>query len=222
MSKLLRRVLICVFIIILSIAITVKIGSDNYWGKTVKIDNFSENLNGRKNNGATYNLIRNRLYKRIIENNGDIAQVNSAVIRSGTFEYDSQENVTTVKFIVDIESIKQSYQVSYQWGDEDYLDEYGTIVSCLPKKSLIYGDFNCQDLFTSMAGTNDPALLATPYSDYGYDITAEEQSDGKVVINIYLYACQVDEEEVYRDYALDYLKSQNVDLEDYTINYSSC
>ena len=72
-------------------------------------------------------------------------------------------------FILDIKSLKQSYDVSYGWTDtldasNNSLTENISYVKCLPDNKLIYGDFNCVDFDSVIDTPSDPIIKHLPYS----------------------------------------------------------
>lgn len=85
-----------------------------------------------------------------------------------------QENInqktgaTTVKYIVDIPSLQQSYQIYYRYQpNEKSTPEtvYGPLVSCPTPSQLIYDQSNCLDsAIYNEDGTNPPILNST-YAD---------------------------------------------------------
>ena len=154
-------------------------------------------------------------------------EIKDIFIRKDTFSqfYDKDTDVHTVHFILDIKSIKQSYNVSYQWTSDHHrsedIDEYGTGVKCLPKERLIYGDFNCRDMFTE---EEDPFADILPFSTMEYTIRQSPSADNTLNITINTSAAdeRIDPDgaiESYKQQATQYLLDNNVDLEKYKLNY---
>ena len=71
---------------------------------------------------------------------------------------------------------------------------------------------------------DDPIWNITPINDYssGYRISAEKNEENKTVINIFLYTCSKDRTEKLKQGALEYLKENKIDLNNYIIKYSNC
>lgn len=158
-------------------------------------------------------------------------QIKDAQIRSGTFNqtYSKEHNVYTVTFIVDIESLQQSYQASYQWAKDKKskysLDEWGSNVRCLPQSKLIYEDFKCKDMFTEMGGEEESIIKHLPHSTLSYRITLGPSMP--YVLNIVISTNAADERgdakaaiEKYKNQANEWIRSVGFDPQDYTINYT--
>ena len=80
------------------------------------------------------------------------------------------------------------------------------------------------DVFHEEYTGTDEIWNVTPYDDYssGYKISAEKDENGKIIVNVYLYTCSDSKVEKLKQKALEYLEEKKVDLNKYTINYSSC
>lgn len=94
-----------------------------------------------------YNVLQSNLPKKNFT-------INDAVIRTGSYidNYDSLTNVHHASFIVDIQSIKQSYIAYYEWSSNNQnpnLSGYPVVVGCLPPSLLKYGEFKCTPVQTS-------------------------------------------------------------------------
>ena len=117
---------------------------------------------------STKDAIKESLYAGVASNlpkNSNIT-IDDAMIRdkSTNESYDSETDVTKGGMIVDISNINQSYSVSYEYSD-DPKNEYirgEAFVKCLPKSDLIYGEFNCTDMFLEQ---NAPLKDALPVID---------------------------------------------------------
>jgi hypothetical protein len=74
------------------------------------------------------------------------------VVRNGSAskEHNAVEGIETGSFIVDIESLKQSYGVQFTWVVEEtsnYDNGYPVIVRCLSQEEQIYDFDNCVNMF---------------------------------------------------------------------------
>ena len=84
-------------------------------------------------------------------------------------------------------------------------------------------EFKAREIQNNYA--EDKIFLITPKDNYvdGYKISAAKDEEGKITINIYLYACgktpQLDQ---FKNNAIKYLTDNNINLEDYKVNYSNC
>lgn len=108
--------------------------------------------------------------------------VKDVMPRSDSFRqsYDKETKLHNVDVIVDIASISQSYHVQYQWANDKNTptDQYGIMISCLPKDQLNLGDFPCSDLTSDMSGESDGYINLNWYSvkdDYGINIDSQVQ-----------------------------------------------
>lgn len=176
---------------------------------------------------ALYNTISYNV-DRTLKNN----EITDILIRTGSFsqDYNDSTKIHAVHFIVDIESLRQSYDVKYEWSDDhslENLSEYGTIVSCLPVDQLIYGDFNCQDMFTAEKQVVDPIIDQLPHSELGYEITSGALDGNQLTLNIKITLSASDERigadqaiASYKDQATAWIRSIGLDPANYTISYS--
>lgn len=87
-----------------------------------------------------------------VDSEGTKAQIRAGSIKSTD---DADEKSYYRSFIVDIESLKQSYRVQLNWalGEDGSTIPYGypIVVSCLfTTDEAIYGDFGCMDDFMEM------------------------------------------------------------------------
>jgi hypothetical protein len=118
---------------------------------TTTINGLSEQAENLPDNRVA--LIEENLFDTIKMSTPNVdANVTDTTIRDGTYKQtlsDPGKQIYFTTFIVDIPSLKQSYRV------EDYysplpaqvsgLFDYATLILCLDKKDLIYGEFNCTD-----------------------------------------------------------------------------
>lgn len=175
--------------------------SKNQYGESVDIANLSTYTQGKPTDKDSIDLIKNYLYKIIKLNtpNSSPEKITDISIRDGSFsqEYAKDDKLHTVNFIVDIPSLKQSYNVSYQWidsgGNRDSIGEYGTIVNCLKEGKVIYREFKCKDFFSEAARIGkptDPIFEFLPYSTTAYKVTYNT-SRKTLDMKVYLSAADV-------------------------------
>lgn len=159
-------------------------------------------------------------------------EIEDAVIREGSFEQsnDSDNGLHRVTFILDIKSLKQSYDVSYGWTDtldasNNSLTENISYVKCLPDNKLIYGDFNCVDFDSVIDTPSDSIIKHLPYSTVDYVITLDPKM--KNTLNIVIITSYSDEKNnpdgaiiKYKQDALAWIRSIGFDPLDFTINYT--
>ncbi|OYX39163.1 hypothetical protein B7Z00_00965 [Candidatus Saccharibacteria bacterium 32-50-10] len=202
----------------------------NPYGDELTIANLDEYTNDKP---AILKAIRHNLFNlvnRNLETPVESNSVNDVLIRDGTYsqKFNDKTNIHSATFIVDIESLKHSYDISYEWkGDgsisKDF-DEWGTFVKCLPKDKLIYGDFNCKDMFSDLTGPVDPLIKEIlPYENSFYTIRYFIEGN-KTIISVQIMVNNNSSRtekrfENYKLQAQEWLKEKGVNLSDYLIQY---
>lgn len=175
-----KTIILLMLIVLLLILGYFVLGSrQNPYGDSVSIININQYTQGKKTNRDTLQFIQHSLYKTITLNTPDATanQLNDIAIREGTFSqnYNKDTKLNSVNFIVDIPSLRQSYDISYQWvdsgGNKRSIDEYGTVVKCLNKDRVIYKDFQCKDMFSETKKYADPIIEFLPHSTRNYKVT---------------------------------------------------
>ena len=125
-----------------------EITPENYPVK--KLDQVAQNLpreeilNIQRQIGYTLRL------NKVSGDHGDI------VIRKNSYRQtmtDADKLIYQTDFIIDLPKVKQSYQVKDSYSplpaETSGLYDYTTLILCLDKSQLIYGDFNCNDRIKS-------------------------------------------------------------------------
>ncbi len=115
-----------------------------------KLDQVAQNLpreeilNIQRQIGYTLRL------NRVSGDHGDI------VIRKNSYRQtmtNADKLIYQTDFIIDLPKVKQSYQVKDSYSplpaETSGLYDYTTLILCLDKSQLIYGDFNCNDRIKS-------------------------------------------------------------------------
>lgn len=115
-----------------------------------KLDQIAQNLpreeilNIQRQIGYTLRL------NKVSGDHGDI------VIRKNSYRQtmtDADKLIYQTDFIIDLPKVKQSYQVKDSYSplpaETSGLYDYTTLILCLDKSQLIYGDFNCNDRIKS-------------------------------------------------------------------------
>ena len=150
--------------------------------------------------------------------------IDDAVIREGTYKKIVNGGAQSVNFIVDIDSIKQTYAVSIGWSDNIAL--YGpdnVSIECPPKQEMKYPETVCYGMYNNTYSLD----LYLPHAVYpeGYDVNSDEPvaplyiihgDESSKTIDVEVSMCDV---EKYRKEALDYLNSLPISIDDYKINY---
>ena len=219
-------VLVAVVLLVVSIA---PLFHENPFGEQIAIDNFSKYYSDVPD--STKDSVLAALFVIVNSNTAEGSEVQgaSAKIRDGSAEnnYDKNKDIHSGKFIVDIESMQQSYAGYFEWSKDENnvnLSGYRTLFTCLNEDELIYGDFGCKDMFSDMITTKFPVIKKLPirveyysdnYSIYTYYyIGYELKDDGDLIIKITDYTGGNYEN------ALEKMKAEGVDLEKYTIEYN--
>lgn len=204
----------------------------NPYGASIKIDNFHKYY--REVPVDTYDSVTSSLHKIISSNlhDGQTTPSDGAEIRPDTISNTQNEDAltTTSKFVVDIASIQQSYQIQMVWSnDEDAnIGGYSVLINCPTEAQLIYSKFNCKDILD-----NDPlnalydkypiiyqlpiniSYYGSNYSGYtNYVISYKADDDYK---NIKLII--TDYTGGNRENALNEIRKRGYNPSDYTIEY---
>lgn len=125
----------------------------NPFGNSTRIDNFSTYF--KKVPTEKKDAVFAALYGTIGDNldKSAIIPTSGAMIREGSVKTEyveaSLSNFST--FIVDIESIQQSYDVQMSWSNNPNttVAGYEILITCPTKAQLIYPDFDCRDFLSS-------------------------------------------------------------------------
>lgn len=169
----------------------------NPYGDNVAIKNYDQKVKNLPNDYK--NLFSAMLFEAVKVNLPDVkpGDINGGTIREGS---DTQQEVTTGRqyagsFIVDIESVKQSYRVQYEYSSnpgDGFSSGYPLLVSCLEKDELIYGDFNCKDKQTENSQETDPIIGILPYVTLDYELRAIYDDSGDITLRAQLFLSAAD------------------------------
>ncbi len=158
--------------------------------------------------------------------------IDDVVVRENSYTESKSGSIAEANFLVDIDSLKQTYNVSIQWSDEEVLPD-GISVECPPVSQMKYKETFCKGMYNN---TNSFSLYFPYYvykNEYGEECTINECGDGDKslvyaiecdentnVINIESSICDV---EKYNREALDYIKNDTPFYGDsaYTIKYTT-
>lgn len=202
----------------------------NPYGDEIKIDNFAEYFEDtpRDKKDALFAGLYNIVADNAEANGLSEIPKSGAMIRDGSAlnEYNKQDKLHVGEFIVDIESIGQSYAGYFEWSDDNNapFSGYTTLYTCLVKEDLVYGQFKCNDMFANSVTTKFPITQYLPdtvdyfsdnYSNHtNYRLSYkmnEDETEIKLIITDYTGGN-------YQN-ALDRIKSFGFDPEDYVIEY---
>lgn len=225
-----------IVVVLIIIAIVMQLSPKNVYGDGLRIQNFDQKVKNvstimRSGVEATlYNVV-----KKNVPNDTDLLKVDDAYIRddSNKQNYDKPSDIYTGNFIVDIESIKQSYYVQYTYvEDEDSAEGLTTrvVISCVEDKDLKYGAFKCADFVKEQASENDSIIQYLPFSNFSFRIAADTTAgDDNLILIVELRIPQSDLRgdlasdqatvALYKNEVAIWLKSKNFDPADYTFKY---
>lgn len=150
--------------------------------------------------------------------------ITDAVIREGTYEEREMEDGSVrANFIVDIDSLKQSYTISTGWSKDKRI-VYEVVVDCPPIQQMKYPETVCYGMYNNTYSIS----LYLPYivNPEGYDVEDDEvlapniyidADEDKKIVEVMVSVCDADK---FKQEAMNYLDSIPVDFSDYTIEYN--
>ncbi len=161
--KLMILVGLLVFLLFVGIIIIVSITNIT---PRLKIDNIDvvQNLSGDVKDALEIDL-----YRTVDKNTDEKVPGSGALVRTDTIvsEYNNSTKVYSGNFIVDIDSLKQSYLVQFEWSKEKNnpnLSSTSELISCVrEKEKIIYPDFKCEDQFSFNENTDDADIYLNGY-----------------------------------------------------------
>lgn len=199
----------------------------NPYGDQLEIQNLSEYTADQPNNNDSVSFIEHNLFQTVNMNVDPDVKNNSVkdiFIRDGSFSQTFDNQVHTVSFLVDSDTLKQSYSISYQWSDDPSVpvDQWGTNVSCVEQSDMIYEDFGCVDEYSQFLENVDPILEEIlPYNDPYYSVNYyRENGISTISVKIMSNNNSTRTREFFQEYKKDslaWLKSQDLNLDDYII-----
>ena len=209
----------------------------NIYGDGVVIQNFDEKVKNIPK--EIKDAIEANVYNILIKNDNSkdtINQTRDIFIRdaSNIQEHATSDDIYFGKFIIDSETLKQSYQVQYTYSpvrNNPRAAGDAVIVSCLPEDQLKFGDFDCTDAISEQTNQDDILLQYLPYKGFSFWITpnAVEDEDA-LVLTVELHISQADLNgdtatrvkavADYKDQVVRWIRSKGADPENYVINYN--
>ena len=180
-------------------------------------DNATEETTGMSND--TKDFVAENIWQLITSKVSglDSNNVDDIVIREGTYEKkENEDGSVSVSFIVDNDSLKQTYTVSTGWS-KDKSVTYEVVVDCPPQDLMKYPETFCRGTYNNSYSLDLylPYTVESPYEDSANNIYIEG-NDANKTIDVIVSACDV---EKFKKQAMDYLKSTPIKLDEYTINY---
>ena len=188
----------------------------------VTITNLSSFTNGKPQKAEVVKNIEEFLYDTAKLNANNISNHESALVREGTFLQEEKWAVNYVSFIVDIDSIQQSFNVSYAWTDnkDAIVNEWDTYITCVDEKNKKYQNSSCTDFRLLDYGTNDPIDFILPYHKVEkFKISYNNQTK---TILVDLFGCREEAIKDQKEEADLWLKNNIKGFKDYKIEYESC
>lgn len=222
------------FIFIALFLLLLFINPGNKYGEGISVNNYDKYISNlpadRRNalNSSLYIITKNNLKT-------DDINIKDASIREDSVEYnyDKSTNINSGSFIVDMQSVKQSYFMTYEWSSDANnanFSGYTATSACLPASDLIYGAFDCIDGFANSKSNaeSDPILIHLPYSTFNYTVTADINANNKADLNVNMVLYTSDTRDGNRDNSINKYKTEitnwitsiGLSPADYLINYS--
>lgn len=222
-------------IVIFWIASIVTQSDTNQFGKFIRIQNYTSKV--KNVSGDMRDATETSLYNTVVKNvsSADIAsRVSDAYIRKDSEKqsYDGGTSTFVGEFIVDMESIKQSYQVSYSYSRDVNQDVGGdpVIISCLPKELLKFGEFKCSDITSEQTNRYDSILQHLPYQNFSFALSPDATQGDKLVIHAKLSipesslsgdaASRASVIAAYKGEVVKWIRAKGLNPDDYTIQYN--
>lgn len=199
---------------------------------SIRINNYDQYVSNIADSERV--ALETMLFNTVSYNEADtekIKAVNDAVIREGSYSQTQSDGIYTTKFIVDIESLKQTYQLqnlySRQSVEDSDLRDYTSLVICPEKDQLKFGEFTCRDRLSTEAGVtkSDPVLQYLPVSNLDYSLDRDPNSAElklKATLNLTEVDRRLGEEAAiatYKESIRKWFESKNLNIDDYSITY---
>lgn len=210
---------------------------ENQFGKFIPIKNFTSEVKDAPQ--ATREATESSLYNIVSANkNGqdfNPARIDDALIRSSSVKQatDHKTDVTSGNYIVDIESIKQSYKVQYSFSKTESnvnLSGSPVVITCPLESDLIYGTFTCTDFVQAQTSKNDTLLQHLPYQSFSFKITPDATRGETLTLVVDMTIPQIDLKgsessrrevvSLYKNEVLLWIQSKGAKPEDYSIVYN--
>lgn len=229
-------VLLFIGISVISIFVAISRSGTNQFGNYITIQNYDDKV--KNVSPDVKDAIQFYLYNIVEKNSAagfDMSSIKDAYIResSESQTYDKNKDLYVGTFIIDIASIKQSYNTEYSYSETNTVDVGGDpiVISCLPEDKLKFGLFNCTDFVTEQGGKNQEVLQYIPYTGLSFTILPDASTDdNKLILFVTLtipesdlkgdIASQAQVVALYKNEVAEWFKSKNIDPKEYTIKYN--
>jgi hypothetical protein len=225
-------------LIVISILIYSNIQSRiNPYDEYIKINNLSREIRNLPNN-VIFD-IENELFKVVSFNNESVDHKNiSADIRQGSIvtRHDTEFDINSGNFIVDIPLLKQSYGIHFEWSrttGNTGLSGYPILAYCLPESDLIFGHFPCIDVSTEedLSHIDDRILSFLPFANTSFSIRSNGVIDNskynlQIQLNIEAMFISVDgtpDPTIFNNLkqkVANWFTERSLDINNYNITYA--
>ncbi len=182
----------------------------------------SDNDNQLKSVPAEEIQLYEKALWEIISNNVDNVDesvIKDAVVREDSYieEIDEENHTVNASFLVDIDSIQQTYVVNLAWISKPTIEPITPIIDCPTVENNKYPNSYCKGTYRD---TNDlsiylPYTIPAEHDENVWDVQITEDEESKK-INVYIENCRPDE---LKKKAQEYLNSIPADLSNYIIEY---
>jgi hypothetical protein len=204
----------------------------NQFGNGIKIQNFDKKVKNLKK--YQRDSIESKLYYTVKNNSPKdaVLVISDAVVRedSESQGYNKTNKSYTGYFIVDMPSIKQSYQVNYFYSIEPKNipgPGFDIEILCPLEQQKIYSNLNCIDDSINETTRIDPLLKYLPKESLAYEINADIENNKITKLNIRLLLTEADYNtdvneaiNTYKSEALSFIKATGVDPNNYNIEFT--
>ena len=174
--------------------------------------------------GKDVEMFKNALWGVVSKNVDQINQniLNDVTIREGTYEETELESSKIASFIIDIDSIKQTYKVSISWVTDPKSGLYDDVmIDCPPQSQMKYPETICYGMYNSTYSLDLylPYQIDSPYKDKYKNASPDvyiEGDESTGIITVKLNPCNNIEDNKKK--ANEYIKSIPT-IKDYKTNY---
>jgi hypothetical protein len=203
--------------------------------QVIKINELDKTVKNLPNSelASIESMLRSIVELNIDENSS--FDIKDAKVRDGSYNQTVDDDIIVSTFIVDIESLRQSYKVydyySSKNNEEIEKSDYNIQVSCLSKKDLIYGEFKCKDRSTIENNLSEVDQLSflLPHRTENYEVSLNGYDlDHKGNLSVVVYVSKdlvtnksAIDEVVQREIEAirEWIRSEGADPANYNISY---
>ena len=185
------------FIILLIVIIVIGVGITVFFltrPPRITIQNYNELSSAPSSTKAR---LEEFLYRFLDSRHDNIKDLNDVYIRDSSYQKETDNDLTSEIFLIDIDSLQITYQISYTWSNKDIVTD-GVIIDCPKTKDTKYPESKCLGMYNSseeMATREKYPLIdilpleineyTNNYSEHlNYRLTYNINSDNSVTITI--------------------------------------